>query len=159
MRFEGPLGTFYLREESDKPIIFVAGGTGFAPIKGIILHALHHDIQMTRPMVLYWGARSKQDLYLPDLPGRWQSEHPARFTYIPVLSEPKPEDAWPGRVGFVHQAVLSDFSDLSGYDVYACGGPAMIDAAKRDFTTLRGLPVEAFFADSFTYAAELEARI
>ena len=158
LRFEGPLGTFYLREESDKPIIFVAGGTGFAPIKGIILHALHHDIQMTRPMMLYWGARSKQDLYLPDLPGRWQSEHPGRFTYIPVLSEPKPEDAWPGRVGFVHQAVLSDFSDLSGYTVYACGGPAMIDAAKRDFTTLRGLPPETFFADSFTYAAESEAR-
>src|SRR5947209_2638679 len=142
LRFEGPLGTFYLREESDKPIIFVAGGTGFAPIKGIIEHALHHDIQMTRPMVLYWGVRSKEDLYLPDLPGRWQSEHPGRFTYIPVLSEPKPEDAWRGRVGFVHQAVLSDFSDLSGYDVYACGGPAMIDAAKRDFTTLRGLPVD-----------------
>ncbi|HYT96714.1 MAG TPA: CDP-6-deoxy-delta-3,4-glucoseen reductase [Casimicrobiaceae bacterium] len=158
LRFEGPLGTFYLREESDKPIIFVAGGTGFAPIKGIILHALHHDIQMTRPMVLYWGARSKQDLYLPDLPGRWQSEHPGRFTYIPVLSEPKPEDAWPGRVGLVHQAVLSDFSDLSGYTVYACGGPAMIEAAKRDFTTLRELPSEAFFADSFTYAAESEAR-
>ena len=158
LRFEGPLGTFYLREESDKPIIFVAGGTGFAPIKGIILHALHHDIQLTRPMVLYWGVRSKHDLYLPDLPKRWQSENPGPFTYIPVLSEPKPEDAWPGRIGFVHQAVLSDFSDLSGYNVYACGGPAMIDAAKRDFTTLRGLPPDAFFADSFTYAAESEAR-
>ena len=158
LRFEGPLGFFYLREESDKPIIFVAGGTGFAPIKAIIEHALYHQIQSTRPMVLYWGVRSKQDLYLPDLPGRWQSENPGRFTYIPVLSEPKHEDAWPGRVGFVHQAVLDDFRDLSGYHVYVCGGPAMVDAAKRDFTALRGLPPDAFFADSFTYAAEAEAR-
>ena len=158
LRFEGPLGFFYLREESDKPIIFVAGGTGFAPIKAVIEHALYHEIQTTRPMVLYWGARSKQDLYLPDLPGRWQTEHPGQLTYIPVLSEPRPEDAWPGRTGFVHQAVLDDFRDLSGYHVYACGGPAMIDAAKRDFITLRGLPEDAFFADSFTYAAEGEAR-
>jgi CDP-4-dehydro-6-deoxyglucose reductase, E3 len=158
LRFEGPLGFFYLREDSDKPIILVAGGTGFAPIKAVIEHALYHEIQATRPMVLYWGVRSKQDLYLPDLPGRWQTENPGRFTYIPVLSEPKAEDAWPGRTGFVHRAVLDDFRDLSGYHVYACGGPAMIDAAKRDFTTLRGLPEDAFFADSFTYAAEGEAR-
>jgi CDP-4-dehydro-6-deoxyglucose reductase len=158
LRFEGPLGTFYLREESDKPIIFVAGGTGFAPIKAVIEHALYHDIQSTRPIVLYWGVRSKQDLYLPDLPGRWQSAHPDCFTYIPVLSEPQPQDAWPGRTGFVHRAVLDDFADLSGYQVYACGGPGMIDAARRDFTTLRGLPPEDFFADSFTYAAEAEAR-
>ena len=158
LRFEGPLGFFYLREDSDKPIIFVAGGTGFAPIKAVIEHALHHGIQSTRPMVLYWGARSKQDLYLPDLPGRWQTENPGQFTYIPVLSEPKPGDAWPGRTGFVHRAVLDDFRDLSGYQVYACGGPAMIDAAKRDFTTLRGLPENEFFADSFTYAAEAETR-
>jgi CDP-4-dehydro-6-deoxyglucose reductase len=159
LRFEGPLGTFYLREESDKPIVFVAGGTGFAPIKAIIEHALHHEIQETRPMVLYWGVRAKRDLYLPELPGRWQAAHPGRFTFIPVLSDPLPEDAWQGRTGFVHRAVLDDFADLSGYQVYACGGPAMIDAARRDFTTLRALPAEDFFADSFTYAAEAEARL
>ena len=158
LRFEGPLGFFYLREDSDKPIIFVAGGTGFAPIKAVIEHALYHQIQAARPIVLYWGARSKQDLYLPDLPGRWQTDNPGQFTYIPVLSEPKAEDAWPGRTGFVHRAVLDDFRQLSGYQVYACGGPAMIDAAKRDFTTLRGLPENEFFADSFTYAAEAEKR-
>ena len=87
LRFEGPLGTFFLREESDKPIIFVAGGTGFAPIKGIIEHALHRQIDATRPMVLYWGARAKQDLYLPDLPGTWQ-QRSRNFTFIPVLSDP-----------------------------------------------------------------------
>jgi CDP-4-dehydro-6-deoxyglucose reductase, E3 len=155
LRFEGPLGAFYLREQSDKPILFVAGGTGFAPIKAMIEHALHH--RLAREMVLYWGVRSLRDLYLPGLPGRWQSEHP-NFTFIPVLSDPKPADAWPGRTGFVHQAVLDDFRDLSGYEVYACGAPAMIDAARTAFTRDRALPEEAFYADSFTYAAEADAR-
>jgi len=153
LRFEGPLGSFYLRENSDKPVIFVAGGTGFAPIKAMIEHMLHHRIP--REIVLYWGARAKRDLYLPELPGRWQTENP-NFTFIPVLSEPMTGDAWPGRTGFVHQAVLDDFRDLSGYQVYACGAPPMIDAARRDFTTLRALPATEFFADSFTYAAEAE---
>jgi CDP-4-dehydro-6-deoxyglucose reductase len=107
--------------------------------------------------VLYWGVRSLADLYLPDLPGRWQSEH-RNFTFIPVLSDPKPEDAWPGRTGMVHAAVATDFPDLSGYQVYACGGPLMIEAARREFTQKNGLPAEEFFADSFTYAAEAEAR-
>ncbi len=154
LRLEGPLGTFFLREESDKPIIFVAGGTGFAPIKAVIEHALHR--QETRPMVLYWGVRSLADLYLPSLPGRWQEQH-QDFTFIPVLSDPLPEDAWPGRTGFVHKAVMADFSDLSGYQVYACGGPAMIDAARAEFTAQRKLAPEDFFADSFTYAAQSEA--
>jgi CDP-4-dehydro-6-deoxyglucose reductase, E3 len=149
LRFEGPLGTFYLREESDKPLVFVAGGTGFAPIKAIIEHALHHELQ--RPMVLYWGVRSLRDLYLPDLPAHWQAKH-REFRFIPVLSDPLVEDRWPGRTGLVHKAVMADFSDLSGYQIYACGGPAMIDAAKRAFTSERGLPAEDFFADSFTYA-------
>ena len=155
LRLEGPLGSFYLREESDKPMLFVAGGTGFAPIKGMLEHCFHHRVE--RQMVLYWGVRSLADLYLPTLPGEWQSAHP-NFTFIPVLSEPKPEDQWPGRTGFVHRAVLDDFRDLSGYQVYACGAPAMIDAARRDFTTERRLPADEFFADSFTYAAEAEAR-
>jgi CDP-4-dehydro-6-deoxyglucose reductase len=154
LRFEGPLGSFYLREESDKPMIFVAGGTGFAPIKAMVEHALHH--KMAREMVLYWGARALPDLYLPHLPAKWQADNP-NFTFIPVLSEPRPEDNWPGRTGFVHLAVLADFPDLSGYQVYACGAPAMIDAARRDFTQQRGLPPEEFYADSFTYAAETEA--
>ena len=156
LRIEGPLGGFYLRETSDKPMIFVAGGTGFAPIKAMLLHLFHHEVD--RPMVLYWGARSLADLYMAALPAQWQSEHP-NFTFIPVLSEPKPADAWPGRTGFVHEAVLDDFRDLSGYQVYACGAPAMIDAARTTFTRERGLPADEFFADSFTYAAESEARI
>ena len=155
LRFEGPLGSFYLREASTRPIIFVAGGTGFAPIKAMIEHALYSGID--RPMVLYWGARALPDLYLPHLPGQWQTAH-SNFTFIPVLSEPQPEDAWPGRTGFVHEAVIADFPQLAGYDVYACGGPAMIDAARRDFTQRCGLPADQFYADSFTYAAVTEAQ-
>ncbi|HET7403523.1 MAG TPA: CDP-6-deoxy-delta-3,4-glucoseen reductase, partial [Usitatibacter sp.] len=98
LRFEGPLGTFYLREDSDKPMIFVAGGTGFAPIKAQIEHLFHHGSD--RQMVLYWGARARKDLYLPELPVQWQQDHP-NFTFIPVLSDPLPEDGWPGRTGFV----------------------------------------------------------
>jgi CDP-4-dehydro-6-deoxyglucose reductase len=150
LRLEGPFGSFYLRETSDKPIVFVAGGTGFAPIKAMIEHALHHRFE--RPMVLYWGARAKRDLYLPELPGQWQ-QSTRNFTFIPVLSEPAPEDEWPGRTGLVHQAVLDDFGDLSGYQVYACGAPAMIDAARESFVETRRLPADEFFADSFTYAA------
>jgi CDP-4-dehydro-6-deoxyglucose reductase len=146
IRFEGPLGTFYLREDSDKPMIFVAGGTGFAPIKALIEHSLHHG--MDRPTVLYWGVRSLKDLFMPELPLGWQKAHPD-FTYIPVLSDPLPEDNWQGRTGFVHQAVLDDFADLSGYQVYACGAAGMTDVAKETFMA-RGLPEDEFYCDAFT---------
>jgi CDP-4-dehydro-6-deoxyglucose reductase len=132
-------------------MIFVAGGTGFAPIKSVIEHAFHQRIE--RPMVLYWGQRTKRDLYLPDLPAAWAAEHP-NFRYVPVLSEPQPADAWTGRTGLVHQAVLDDFQDLSGFQVYACGSPLMVDAARRDFTARRGLPPDEFFADSFVSAVQ-----
>jgi len=147
LRFEGPLGTFYLREDSDKPLIFVAGGTGFAPVKALVEHCLHEGTD--RPMVLYWGVRSLKDLYMRELPGRWQREH-ATFTYIPVLSDPLPEDGWTGRTGLVHQAVLDDFADLSGYQVYACGAPGMTDVARKTFVEARGLPEDEFYCDAFT---------
>lgn len=150
LRFEAPLGTFFLRDDTDKPIIFMAGGTGFAPIKSIIEHALQTHVD--RQMVLYWGVRSLRDLYMPALPSRWQQENP-HFTFIPVLSEPLAEDNWTGRTGLVHQAILNDFADLSGYEVYACGAPPMIEAGQKAFAA-RGLPEDAFFADSFTYAAQ-----
>ena len=135
------------------PIILLAGGTGFAPIKAVIEHALHHRIDEHRPMVLYWGVRTKRDLYMPELPAKWQQESRG-FTFIPVLSEPAADDHWPGRTGFVHQAVLDDFADLSGYQVYACGGPPMIDIARKTFTETRGLPAREFLADSFIPAID-----
>ena len=149
LRFEGPFGTFFLREESAKPVVLVASGTGFAPIKAIIEHAFHAGVK--RPMTLYWGCRVRADLYMHDLAERWQSE--GRLRYVPVLSDATPEDRWAGRTGFVHRAVMEDFADLSGHQVYACGAPPMVDAARRDFTAQRGLPEEEFFSDSFTPAA------
>jgi len=147
LRFEGPLGTFYLREDEGKPLIFVAGGTGFAPIKAIVEHIF--EIGLDNPIVLYWGARSRKDLYMPELPARWRPEH-RDFTYIPVLSDPLPADAWEGRTGLVHQAVLDDFADLSGYQVYACGAPAMTDIARATFVAERRLPEDEFYCDAFT---------
>jgi len=146
MRFEGPLGSFYLREDCDKPIVLVASGTGFAPIKAIIEHAIRRTIK--RPMRLYWGCRAKADLYMLDLPQKWAAEQP-NFQFIPVLSEPTAQNAWSGRTGLVHQAVMQDLPDLAGYQVYACGAPVMVDAARADFVSRCGLPEAEFYADSF----------
>ena len=148
LRFEGPLGTFFLREDSTKPIIFLAGGTGFAPIKAMIEHALHKGID--RPLALYWGAQTRSGLYMNGRAEQWQREHGLR--YVPVLSGPAPEDGWQGRSGLVHHAVMEDFPDLSGHQVYACGAPAMVEAAQRDFTTRCGLPEGEFYSDAFTPA-------
>jgi CDP-4-dehydro-6-deoxyglucose reductase, E3 len=151
LRFEGPLGSFFLREDSAKPIILLAGGTGFAPIKGVVEHALHAGIQ--RPMTLYWGSRDRAGLYLGELASSWEARLPG-FKFVPVLSDSTPEDAWTGRTGWVHEAVMADHPDLSAHEVYACGAPVMIDAARRDFTTRCNLPEDAFFADSFTFSTD-----
>jgi CDP-4-dehydro-6-deoxyglucose reductase len=162
LRIEGPLGTFFLREESSKPIVLLASGTGFAPIKAIAEHIFHKRLNVDEPgkparsVVLYWGARTRQDLYLDALPVAWAREQP-NFTYVPVLSEARPEDAWAGRTGFVHQAVMADLPDLSAHQVYACGAPVMVDAARADFTARCGLPADQFFADAFTSQADLAA--
>jgi CDP-4-dehydro-6-deoxyglucose reductase len=151
LRFEGPFGTFFLREESAKPIVFVASGTGFAPIKAVIEAALKKGV--ARPMTLYWGARRPKDLYLNGLAERWVAEH-ASFSYVAVVSDALPGDGWQGRTGFVHRAVMEDLSDLSGHQVYACGVPIMVDSARRDFIEKCRLPENEFFADSFTTAAD-----
>jgi len=151
LRFEGPFGTFFLREESDKPIVLVASGTGFAPIKALIEAAFKKAL--ARPMRLYWGARRPKDLYLNGLAERWVAEQPG-FEYVPVISDALPEDQWSGRAGFVHRAVMEDLSDLSGHQVYACGVPIMVDSARRDFIQKCRLPENEFFADSFTTAAD-----
>ncbi len=150
LRIEGPLGSFYLREDSERPMIFVAGGTGFAPIKAMLEHALAAAI--TRPMHLYWGVRARRDLYLDTVPGAWAEEH-SHFTYSPVLSEPLPEDRWGGRTGFVHEAVAADYPDLSGHEVYVSGPPVMVDAARAAFVA-RGLDLDHFYSDAFVYAAD-----
>lgn len=151
LRMEGPFGSFFLREDSDKPMVLLASGTGFAPIKAIIERIQH--LGLSRPTTLYWGCRSKADLYLHDWALKAATEIP-NLTYVPVLSEPRPEDGWTGRTGFVHQVVMSDLPDLSAYQVYACGAPVMVDAAQRDFVAQCGLPADEFYADSFTSEAD-----
>ncbi len=152
LRFEGPLGVFFLREESPKPVVLVASGTGFAPIKSLLEDVFHRGLQ--RPMTLYWGGRRPKDLYLHALAERWAAEH-ASFKYVPVISDALPEDNWQGRTGFVHRAVMEDFPDLSAHQVYACGVPIMVDSARADFTARCRLPEEEFYADSFTTQADL----
>ena len=152
LRCEGPMGTFFLREESDKPVVFVASGTGFAPIKAVIEYMFHKDIE--RPMTLYWGGRRPKDLYMNELAAAWAAEH-AGFKYVPVISDALPEDNWSGRTGFVHRAAMQDFPDLSGHQVYACGVPIMVDSAKRDFIAHCRLPEDEFYADSFTTQADI----
>ncbi len=151
LRIEGPFGSFYLREESAKPIILLASGTGFAPIKAVLEHMQFKGI--TRPATLYWGGRRPADLYLSDWVQAQLAAMP-NLHYVPVVSDALPEDGWNGRTGFVHQAVLQDFPDLSGHQVYACGAPIVVDSARAAYTTQAGLPEDEFFADSFTSEAD-----
>jgi CDP-4-dehydro-6-deoxyglucose reductase len=150
LRVEGPYGSFFLREDSNKPMVLLASGTGFAPIKALIEHMQHKGI--TRPATLYWGGRRPSDLYMKEWVAGQLAQMP-NLRYVPVVSNATLEDAWTGRTGFVHQAVLQDHPDLSGFQVYACGAPIVVDSAQRDYGAA-GLPAEEFFADSFTSEAD-----
>lgn len=145
LRFEGPVGAFALRENGTKPIIFVAGATGFAPVKSMLEYAFQRDLK--RDMILYWGVRSRRDLYLGTLAEQWAREH-QNFHFIPVLSEPRPEDDWTGRIGLVHEAILADFPDLSAYQVYACGSVQMVQTAYPAFVK-HGIASDDCFSDAF----------
>ncbi len=151
LRIEGPYGSFFLREESAKPLVLLASGTGFAPIKALIEHMQVKNIR--RPAVLYWGGRRPADLYMSDWIQAQCAEMP-QLRYVPVVSNALPEDQWTGRTGFVHQAVLEDLPDLSGHQVYACGAPIVVESARSDYTAKAGLPEDEFFADSFTTEAD-----
>ena len=150
-RIEGPFGSFFLREDSDKPMVLLASGTGFAPIKALIEHMQFQGV--TRRATLYWGGRRPDDLYMDDWVRARQLEMP-NLDYVPVISDALPQDAWKGRTGFVHRAVLEDLPDLSGYQVYACGAPIVVDSARKDYCELAGLAEEEFFADAFTTEAD-----
>ena len=150
LSFEGPLGTFTLREDSDKPILFVAGSTGFAPVKSMVESAFHTGIK--RHMILYWGVRRPHDLYLGSLAEQWAKEH-SNFTFIPVVSNPEPEDGWTGRTGLVHQAILADYPDLSKHQVYACGSVNMVQAAQPEFVK-HGISSDDCFSDAFHLAPQ-----
>ena len=148
LRVELPAGDFWLRE-GDKPAVFVASGTGFAPIKSMLEDAFKRNV--ARDMILYWGARRQKDLYLADLPQKWASQF-AHFRFVPVLSESEAD--WTGRTGFVHRAVMDDYATLSECEVYACGVAAMVDAARRDLVAERNLTPDAFYCDVFVTPAD-----
>ncbi len=151
LRIEGPYGSFFLREDSDKPMVLLASGTGFAPIKALIEQLKKSGSQ--RPATLYWGGRRPLDLYM-DAWVRERLREMPQLRYVPVISNALPEDGWVGRTGFVHQAVLDDFADLSAYQVYACGAPIVVESARDACSDTRGLPPEEFFADAFTSEAD-----
>jgi len=151
LRLEGPIGNFFIRKENRRPIIMLAGGTGLAPLKGMLRDLLENEDD--HGIHLFWGARSKEDLYQHDWLLEIASTH-QRFMYTPILSEAKESDRWKGRTGWAHQAVLEDYSNLAPFDVYMAGPPPMIDAAKTDFTQA-GLPSEQLFYDSFEYGADV----
>jgi CDP-4-dehydro-6-deoxyglucose reductase len=154
LRINGPHGSFFLREDSTKPMLLIAGGTGFAPIKAIVEHAIAERI--TRPMTLYWGGRCQADLYMQDIAKAWAEKY-AHIHYIPVLSEALDSDSWTQRSGLVHKAAMQDYPDLSGHQVYVCGSPAMVTAARRDFVQHCALPEAEFIADSFEFANDASA--
>lgn len=150
LRIEGPFGSFFLREDSDKPMIFLATGTGFAPIKAMIEHMRHMGSK--RPAVFYWGGRRPADIYMAD----WVREQAAampNLTFVPIVSRPLPEDNWQGRTGHVSAAAAADFADLSGHQIYACGSPAMVDEAQRELVGSHSLPEDEFYSDAFTDAS------
>ncbi len=154
VRIHGPLGSFFVRSGSERPLIFIAGGTGFAPIKAMVEQLIAEDNQ--REIHIYWGARAKEDLYSNELAEKWEQQY-NHIHYVPVLSSPKTTDQWQGREGFVHQSVADDFSDLSTYEVYMAGPPPMINAAKKQFNQ-QGLPNEQMFSDAFDFSADSQKK-
>jgi CDP-4-dehydro-6-deoxyglucose reductase len=152
---EGPLGTFVPREDSERPIIFMAGGTGFAPVKAIVEHFV--ALGTRRSMQVYWGARSAADLYLRPLAERWVTQAP-HLGFHAVVSDPEQASAANMRTGLVHESVLEDQADLSGHDVYMSGPAAMIDAGRKLFLQA-GLPEDRLYYDSFEYAPDVLMEI
>jgi len=155
LHIEGPLGTFVPREDSERPMVFMAGGTGFAPVKAIVEHFI--ALGTRRPMRVYWGARSAADLYLRPLAESWvQAAHDLQFRA--VISDPAEAAAAGLRMGLVHEAVLEDQPDLGEYEVYMSGPPTMIDAGRRLFVEA-GLAESRLYFDSFEYAPDVLAQI
>ena len=148
LRIEGPMGSYYLREGTGRPVILIGGGTGFAPLKGMLEHVFHTGLKT--PIHLFCGVRSLRDLYMDEMVKQWVKAHD-NLQYTPVLSEPMEADDWQGETGFVHEAVIRRYPDLSGYDVYLSGPPPMVKAGMDSFYA-HGLPENQIFSDSFEYS-------
>jgi NAD(P)H-flavin reductase/ferredoxin len=154
LRCEGPLGSFHLHEDTERPIIFVAGSTGFAPVKSMVEYAFQTGLK--RKMYLYWGVRSLKDMYMKKLPEQWAREHD-NFIFVPILSEPVAEDHWTGRTGRVHEAILQDFPDLAGSEVYACGSVNMVETVHKEFLK-QGMAQDRCFSDAFNFSTHIKGQ-
>jgi CDP-4-dehydro-6-deoxyglucose reductase len=149
LRIEGPLGTFFVRKNSDRPMIMMGGGTGFAPLKAMIEELI--ECEDTRPLTLFWGVATQSDLYASELISSWSEQRPD-FSFVPVLANPHPD--WIGERGYVHQAVLRAYPDLSSFDVYMSGPPAMVHTARSEFLAA-GVTEQHLFYDSFDFAPDV----
>jgi CDP-4-dehydro-6-deoxyglucose reductase len=155
LRIEGPLGQFGYRHDPAVPAVLVGGGTGFAPLKSILRHVF--EMGLRRELHLYWGARTRADLYQHELASDWAAQY-ANFSYTPVLSDLAQEDPWPGRRGLVHEALFADKPDLRGVDVYASGPPALIEAIRLQGPS-HGLEPARLHFDSFEYSPDVLAKM
>ncbi len=153
LEIQGPLGSFFLQENSTCSLLMVAGGTGYAPCKAMLRHLFENHIKC--PVTLYWGARSQADLYEQMQAEQWAREQ-ADFRFVPVLSEPQPGDQWTGRRGRVHEAVLADYAEFSKCDIYLAGPPAMVRGTRQSLL-LKGADPAHIFSDAFDYAPEVRA--
>ena len=149
VQIKGPYGNFTYQSKAKQSVIFLASGTGFAPVNSILETIATYKPEEQPVIYFYWGARKLDDLYRLDVAKAFTHKL-SRYHFVPVLSDALPQDNWTGRTGLVHQAVLDDFVDLKFYEVYACGAPAMIDAAYTTFIKERALPVQAFYSDVFS---------
>ncbi len=155
LRIEGPLGQFWFRDASKRPALLVGGGTGYAPLRAMLRHLLERGD--SRPLALYWGVRSRIDLYAEQEVREWTKQYP-NLRFVPVLSDPLPDDQWTGVTGLVHMAVIGDHPQLADYDIYAAGPPAMVEAIRHEFMQA-GLPADQLFFDSFDYAPDALAKL
>jgi len=155
LQMQGPLGSFYLREDRHRPIIMMGGGTGFGPLKAMIEHIEY--VGFDQPIYLFMGVRALQDLYMNDMANQWIHNN-SNLTFIPVLSDPMQDDNWLGETGFVHQAVADKFPDLSAFDIYMSGPPPMVNAAV-DLFIKQGALKDNMFSDAFEYSADATQAI
>jgi CDP-4-dehydro-6-deoxyglucose reductase, E3 len=155
LEIQGPLGSYFLQTDSVRPILMIAGGTGFAPCKSMLRHLFENNIE--RPITLYWGASRRADLYENAQVEMWARQM-AEFRYVPVLSEPQPDDQWTGRRGRVHEAVLADYGEFSRHDIYLAGPPTMVRSARQSYL-LKGAEPAHIFSDAFDYAPEVRSAL
>ena len=140
-----PAGKAHLRTDSPRPVILMAGGTGFSYTRSILQQMLADGLK--QPVFLYWGVRFAEHLYADQEMKAWAAAHP-ELTYIPVVENAEPQ--WSGRSGIVHEAIMEDFVSLHDYDLYVAGRFEMAGVAREAFKE-KGVVIEQLFGDAFEF--------